>query len=233
MDASSLNNSASKTKQFFEAVQSGDLVTITSLLDADPSLTSARNQQAQSALLVSIYHGRCNVRDFLLSRVLTPDLSEACTAGLLDRVKQLVENDYALANSFSPDGFPVFALAVTFGHREVAEYLLSRGADVNSVSSNATGYTALTGAVSSGNTGIVAWLLSCGANANYRYGPGYTPLHEAAANGRLEMVRLLLEAGADHVARTTDGQTPLSLAEARGHSDVADLLRQRSVGAGA
>lgn len=223
-----ISNAASKTKQFFDAVRSGDLATVTSLLDVDPSLTSARNEQGQSAILVAVYHGRREVSDLLVARSVSLDIVDAVAAGQIQRVKQLVEKDNALANRFSSDGFPVVALAATFGHRDVAEYLHSRGANVNSVSTNPTGYTALTGAVAMGRTELVAWLLSCGANANHRYGPGYSPLHEAAANGRLEMVRLLVDAGADPAAITADGKTPLSFAEERKHDDVAAFLRRHS-----
>lgn len=231
MDSGEAAKSAANTKEFFNAVQTGDLATVKSLLDADPSLASACNQQGQSAILVAIYHRRAEVRELLISRGIALSLAEAAAAGQLERVKDLVENDPGLASSSSPDGFPVFALAVTFGHRHVAEYLLSRGADVNSVSRNPTGYTALTGAVSSGNTELVRWLLSCGADPNHRYGPGYSALHEAAANGRLEMVGLLLDTGADPTAATTDGKTPLVFAEDRKHTSVATLLRQRSANA--
>ncbi len=215
-------------QQFFNGVRAGDSASVAALLDADPSLGAARNEQGQSAILFAVYNGRHEIRDLLLARGVQLDLFEAAAAGQLARVKELVEKEPALAKRFSPDGFPVFALSVAFGHRSVAEYLLERGADVNAASQNATGYTALTGAVANGHTDLVAWLLSCGANANHRYGPAYSPLHEAAANGRLELVRLLLEHGADLAARTDDGKTALSYAEERGHKEVAAFLRQRA-----
>lgn len=218
----------SKVKEFFDAVRAGDSAAVSALLDADPSLAAARNEQGQSAILFAAYNGRREIRDLLLARGVQLDLFEAAAAGQLARVKELVEKEPALANRFAPDGFPVFALSAAFGHRNVAEYLLSRGADVNSVSQNATGYTALTGAVAAGSAELVAWLLSHGANANHRYGPGYSPLHEAAANGHLEIVRVLLEAGADPAARTNDGKTPLSFAEERGHTEIGAFLRERT-----
>lgn len=223
-----MNDLANKTKQFFDAVQTGNVATISSLLESDPALISARNEQGQSAILTAVYRGRADVVELLIARSTSLDIVDATAAGQLAVVKRLVEGNHGLANSFSPDGFPVFALAVTFGHRDVADYLFSRGANVNSVSTNSTGYTALTGAVAMGRAELVAWLLSCGANANHRYGPGYSPLHEAAANGRLEMVRLLVNAGADTTAVTTEGKTPLAFAEERNHGDVAAFLRQRA-----
>jgi len=217
----------SKVQEFFNAVRAGDSAAVSALLAADPSLGAARNEQGQSALLFAVYNGRNEIRDLLLARGVPLDLFDAAAAGQLVRVKELVEKDPASANSFSPDGFPVFALAAVFNQRAVAEYLLSRGADVNSISRNPAGYTALTGAVAFGHQDVVSWLLSHGANVHHRYGPGYTLLHEAASSGRLEMVRVLLDAGADPAARTNDGKTPLSFAEERGHAEVAALLRQK------
>lgn len=217
----------SRTEEFFQAVGSGDASTVKSFLDAAPELARAKNERGQSAVLLAVYGGRKEIRDLLIARGAPWGLPEAAAAGHLERVKQLVEKDPALAGSYSPDGFPVFALAAAFGHRDVAEYLFSKGAEANAAATNGTGYNALTGAVTNGHKEIVCWLLSKGANANYRYGPGYTPLLAAAANGHLEIVKILLEHGADLHARTNDGKSPLTLAEERGHSHVAEFLRSR------
>jgi len=212
---------------FFQAVQAGDASKVAALLDTDASLVSAKNEKGQSAVLMAVYSGRKGIRDLLLARGVTLEMHEAVAAGQLDRVKQIVEKDAALANSFSPDGFPVFALAAVFGHREVAEYLFAKGANVNAAATNGTGYNALTGAVASGHAAIVKWLLEQGAEANYRYGPGHSPLLEAAANGHLEIVKMLLEHGADLHQKSTDGKTALAFAEARKHAEVAEFLRSR------
>ncbi len=217
----------SRAKEFFDAIPAGDTATVKALLDADPALAAAKNEQGQSAILAAIYSQRTEIRDLLLARGVPLELHEAAAGGQLDRVKQFVEKDPSLASSYAPDGFPVFALAAAFGHRRVAEYLLEKGADVNAASKNATGYTALTGAVAAGNKDLVALLLARGANADHRYGPGYSPLIEAAANGKLEIMRMLLDHGADLAARTDDGKTPLRLAEERGHKSVAEFLRSR------
>jgi len=221
----------SNKEQFFQALQVGDETAVQSLLAADPSLATAKNERGQSAILAAVYSGRTAIRDLLLARGVTLELHEAAAAGQLGRVKELVEGNPGLAKSYSPDGFPMCALAAVFGHRAVTEYFVAHGADVNAAAINGTGYTALTGAVASGHTEIVAWLLARGAGANYRYGPGYSPLLTAAANGHLDIVKLLLEHGADLLARTDDGQTALSLAEARGHQPVAEFLRGRAASA--
>ncbi len=210
---------------FFLAVQSGDAGKVGALLDADASLANAKNEKGQSAVLLAVYTGRKEIRDLLLASGAVLELHEAAAAGQLARVKEIVGKDPASANNFSPDGFPVFALAAVFGHRDVAEYLFAKGADVNAAATNGTGYNALTGAVASGHTAIVAWLLANGADPNYRYGAGYSPLLTAAANGHLGIVSILLASGADLHAKTNEGKTALSFALERGHAEVTELLR--------
>ncbi len=213
------------SSQFLAAVQAGDAGKVRTLLGVDASFASAKNERGQSALLLAVYHGRNEIRDLLLARGLDLELHEAAATGHLGRVKLLVEKYPSRAQNFSPDGFPVLALAAFLGHLEVVEYLFSKGADVNAVASNGTGYNAMTASVTNGHTKIVSWLLEHGANANYRYGPGFTPLLSAAANGHLEIVKLLLDHGADLHAKSDDGKTALSLAEERGHTAVAQFLR--------
>jgi ankyrin repeat protein len=216
------------SKSFFDAIRSGDVTQVRSFLDSDPSLASSKNESGASAVLVSIYSGRHEIRELLLSRGLQMDLAEAAAAGNLPRVRHFVEPNPVLANANSGDGFPVFALACFFGHLETARYLAENGANIHAAATNGSGYNALTAAVTAGHTAIVQWLLERDLNPNYRYGPGYTPLLAAAANGHLEIVKLLLAHGGDPGATSTDGKSALALATERNHPLVADLLRWRS-----
>jgi ankyrin repeat protein len=214
----------SQVEIFFQAVRAGNAAAVARMLDTEPGLATAKNPQGQSPVLMAAYGGKNEIRDLLLARGVELELHEAAATGQLERVKQFVEKDSALAKSYSPDGFPVFALAAVFGHKEVAEYLLEKGAEVNAAATNGTDYNALTGAVASGHTLIVSWLLASGAEANYRYGAGYSPLLTAAANGHLGIVSILLASGADLHAKTNDGKTALSFAHERGHAEVAEFL---------
>ncbi len=211
---------------FLDAVKAGDLSRVKELLEADPSLVNTRGDSGESAILLSVYYRRNSVRDLLLARGAELNIYEAAAAGQLERVATLAKASPALANSYAPDGFTPLGLAAFFGQRTVVDALLAHGADVNAVSRNATGYTALTGAVAGGHKEIVGMLLAAGANATHRYVQGLTPLHEAAAGGKLEIAGLLLNHGADPNARADDNQTALAMAEAKGHTAVAALLRQ-------
>ena len=215
-------------KAFFEAIRAGDLAAVKAHISADPSLASARNDAGVSATLTAVYIGRGEIRDFLIASGAILDLPEAAAVGQLARVRELVEKHHAQANSFSPDGFPVVALAAFLGHQEVVEYLAARGADINAAATNGSGYNALTGAVTSGHVAVVQWLLEHGADANYRYSGGYSPLLTAAANGRLDIAKLLLAHGADPHAITDDGKSPLSLAKERNHPEIAALFQARA-----
>jgi len=209
----------------FAALRAGDISKCKEILDGDSALLNAKNENGVSAVLMACYTGRKEIRDLLIAKGAHLDLHEAAAAGHLPRVKDLVEPNPSAAAAYSPDGFPVIALAAVFGHEEVARYLCSRGADVNAISRNGTGYTALTGAIASNHAAITKWLVENGADVNYRYAKGHSPLLEAAANGNLEITKILLAHGADPNARTDDNKSALNFAEERGHTEVAAFLR--------
>ena len=208
----------------FDAIRTGDVAKVRDILNADVALVDARNAQGQSAVLMACYMGRKEIRDLLLEKGATLQLHEAAAAGNLSRVKKIVEEKPDLAKGYSPDGFPVMALAAAFGHEGVARYLHGQGADINAAATNGTGYTALTGAVAGSHDSIAKWLAENGANVNYRYAKGHSPLLEAAANGRLDIVRTLAAHGADLHARTDAGKNALNFAEERGHKEVTEFL---------
>ena len=218
----------SEQKAFFEAIRAGDIATVTSLVGADGSLASARDNLGVSGVLTAVYTGRGEIRDFLIANGAVLELPEAAAVGNLGRVRELIEENQALATALSADGFPVVALAAFLGQLEVVQYLAAHGADINAAATNGSGYNALTGAVTSGHVAVVQWLLEHGANANYRYSAGYSPLLTAAANGRLDIAKLLLDHGADPHATTNDGKSPLSLARERNHPEVTALFQAQA-----
>ncbi len=210
--------------QIFDAIQSGDIDAIRQVIGNEPQRAAARNAQGMSAILLARYYGRREIADLLESTGTPLDIFEACAAGRLNRVGELLGHDSALANAFAPDGFTPIGLAAFFGQLEVVRLLLDRGADVNAVSRNNTGYTALTASATRADLPVVELLIEHGADVGHRYGPGYSPLHAAAAAGGLPVVRALVAKGADPASRTDDGKTPGQLAAEKGHAEVASWL---------
>jgi ankyrin repeat protein len=213
-------------QQLVEAATSGDLARVRGLLAADPSLANARDASGTSVLLLALYHGRRDVAQVLLEHGPRLDVFEAAAAGRLERVRELLDADPGLLDAYAPDGFYPLGLACFFGHPEVAELLLARGADVNRASRNAMRVTSLHAAVATNQVRIAKALLARGADVDARQQQGWTPLHGAAAEGKLELVALLLAHAADPNARSDDGKTPLASALERHQAAAAEVLRR-------
>ena len=210
--------------ELFEAIRTGDIENVRSLCAANAEIVNSQNPQGQSAVLMACYTGRKDIRDVLVETGAMLNLHEAAAAGNLAHVTEAIAAHPELAKSYSPDGFPLLALAAAFGHEDVVRYLHDKGGEINAIATNGTGYSALTGAVASGHASIAKWLAENGADVNYRYAKGYSPLLTAAANGHLETVKTLLVHGADPHARTDDGKNALAFAQERGHIEVAQYL---------
>lgn len=85
--------------------------------------------------------------------------------------------------------------AAEYGHHEVAEFLLDRGADVNA--QDQYDRTALHAAVYGDHEIVVRLLLENGADVNAQDAYGSSALQQASSNGNEAVVRLLLDRGAD------------------------------------
>lgn len=214
----------SELQQFIEAVQQGNETLVKDLLAHDPSLVEAKKDSGLSIVLLAAYYSHSELAQLLASKKGSLNIFEPAAVGDLKRVKVLVETDALLANTFSVDGFPPLGLACFFGHLDVAAYLLSAGAEVNTPSQNRMEVMPLHAAVANQHLEIARMLLENGALVNAVQQDSFTPLHGAAQNGQIEMIKLLLEFGADPRRRTSDGKTPLDMAEAAGHSEAASLL---------
>jgi ankyrin repeat protein len=211
--------------EIFEAVKANDLSRLAGLLETDPSLASARDENGVTPVLVARYYGRMDALPALVAAKPELDIFEAAAVGDEARVRTLLAADLSLADAYSPDGFPVLGLAVFFGHPAIASLLIEHGADVNARSRNAMEVQPLHSAVAANDEASTRLLLEHGADVNSAQRDAYTPLHESAQNGNLAITELLLAHGADRSARLSDGRTPLDLAVAHGHPAVVLRLR--------
>jgi ankyrin repeat protein len=218
---------ASET-EFLEAVKQGNAARVRQMLELNPALAVARAESGESALLLSVYYGKDEVRGLLLARSVPLDVFEAAAAGVRETVAEWIKEDAALVHAFSHDGFTPLHLAAFFGRIPVVELLLSLGAPVNEVSQNPSALRPLHSAVAHRQPQvaleIARALIAAGADVNATQHGGWTPLHAAALHGNLPLVRLLLEAGAVANAKNDIGQTPAALAKTKNHKEVIALL---------
>jgi len=211
---------------FQEQVKKGDLSGVQAALVEDPNLLNAENDSGQTALLLAKYYRQENVANYLLSLKPVLDIFNAAVAGQVPMVLQQIDRDPALLESHSGDGWTPLHLAAFFGHRDLANALLDRGAGVNSRSTNSMKNTPLHAAAAGGQTAVVELLLKRDADPNATQEGGWTALHSAAQAGHREMVETLVAHGANLNARAANEQAPLDLALMQGRQDVAGLLEQ-------
>jgi ankyrin repeat protein len=115
--------------------------------------------------------------------------------------------------------------AAHFGEEENVAAALAAGADLESRTDDAFGYTPLIRAAKMNKVAVVRLLIERGAAVNARCSSGWYPTHWAATAGRLDALRVLVECRADVNVRTSEGWTALSIAEQKGKKDVVAYLQ--------
>jgi uncharacterized protein len=171
------------------------------------------------------------------------------TSELFDAIKKndgaavaaLLDEDRALLGATSNDITPVL-FAVYYGHPELAQLFVERGAQLSPAelaalgdrraldgdleSYSTDGYPLLGLAIFFRHPELARELIARGAdvNARARNQARVMPVHAATAVGDHETVRLLLARGADPNARQQSEYAPLHDAAARGDETMAGLL---------
>ena len=148
-----------------------------------------------SEVLQAIYQRDQARVDELLAREPELDVFEAAAVGRTERLRELLDDDPALANAWAEDGFQPLGLASFFGHVDAARLLVERGAEVNSASRN-----------------------------DFKVMPLHSAAATEDPEARYELAKLLLEHGADANARQQDDFTPLMAADQHGDKHLRSLL---------
>jgi ankyrin repeat protein len=160
------------------------------------------------------------------------NLAAAVEARDVECVRSLLASG-ADANGVDQWGAPLLIRAINLGQTEIAELLISKGANVKARNGSDNGSTPLHWAagdrVCVPNMTIAKLLLAKGAEVDAKTKAGNTPLIWAAKckeDGALEVAELLLEHGADLNYYGDDG-TALSAAKEEGTPAMVDMLHRR------
>jgi uncharacterized protein len=219
-------DAAGPGEQLLEAARKGDLAAMEALLAAHPETLEHRNHLGQSAVLLAQYHRKPDAIRFLLSHSPNLTLHEACATGVQARAETVLQEVPRMIDAHSPDGFTPLALACFFGHKELAMWLINRGANLDLAAKNQMQVAPIHAAAAGRALEIVRALVEAGADVNARQHGGFTALHAAAQEGDEAMTSYLLEKGADRNARADNNQCALDFALQRGHAGVVALLEK-------
>lgn len=177
----------------------------------------------RTALELALAGGHDKAVQLIRSKGSEPPLPANVDAMLADAAR---DGDIGLAelllfHGANPSGKPLMA-AAAYGHRNVLNLLLDRGADMGVQDEH--GWTALHHAANGGHIYIVNLLVS---QTTARNKQDQTPLVLAASNGHDQVVRALLPDLHDGSAQTEDIHLAFFLAARNGHHKAASLLATR------
>ena len=213
--------------RLFEAARTGDVATLTAILDAQPDKLHVRSSPYEHTLLHTAAHnGQLAVVDLLLARGLDANVREkgdntypmhwAAAAGHLDVVRRLADVGGDVIGHGDDHELEVIGWATCWdgcddaAHRAVAEFLVSRGARHHI-------FSAIAMNLADEVRRIVAEQQPSALNRRMSRNESHQmPLHFAVRMNRPEMVSLLLELGADPLAADGAGHSAAMYASGPG-----------------
>ena len=202
--------------QLFDAARKGDMKRLATVLDEHPHKLHVREQPYEWSLLhAAAQNGHSSIVDELLKRGLDANTRErgdntyamhwAAASGHLDVVRRLADAGGDVVGYGDDHEGEVIGWATCWpgsddgAHREVADFLVSRGARHHIFSAIAMNLPDEVRRIVAGDPSALNRRQS--RNENHR-----TPLHFALLMNRPEMIALLLELGADPLAVDGSGQ---------------------------
>src|ERR1700723_980607 len=184
------------SEKFRQAVVTGDLPTVTSMLDRDPALRYSRDAAGVSVYTLACLSGQPKIAEQLASRGLVLDVFEAAASGDSKRANEIAKDDSGLAHQRLPDGRTPLHLTAEAGKPAMVTFFAMKGADLS-----AGPESALLAAVEHPDHAIASematFLLINASDPNARRRDGKTALELAAARGYDDLVQMLIHRGAE------------------------------------
>jgi hypothetical protein len=151
--------------------------------------------------------------------------------GDMEKVKILIDKDPGLIHTRYGGIYPLHQ-AVRHGKKEIAEFLISKGADVNKFGKDVSEFapfefTPMTEAIRNNNIEMIKMLVAKGADAKKTTSLGESYLHFAAFLNRPELAEYFIDSGFDVNIKKSGNLTSLHIAAVAGNREVAELLIEK------
>jgi ankyrin repeat protein len=184
------------SEKFRQAVLTGDLPTVTLMLDRDPALRYARDSAGVSVYTLACLKGQPKIAEQIAGRGLVLDIFEAAVSGDSKRANEIAKDDPGLAHHRLPDGRTPLHLAAEAGKPALVIFFAMKGADLS-----AGPESPLLAAVDYPEHALASemsiFLLMNASDPNARRRDGKTALELAAARGYDDLVHMLIHRGAE------------------------------------
>ena len=214
----------------FRAITQGHKDMAELLLSKGANIHAKQEKEGGYGLIhMAMIHNQDDMVRFLADKeVGAPDIHIAAYLGELTMIKEALANGKDINQKDEAECTPLHC-AVSGRRKEVAEYLLDNGADVNARCIDNSTPFAFADTVE-----MAAFLLAKGANVNIRTKNGQTPLHWAVNRndhrGDKALVEFLLKHGADVNAKANrtsvdwEGWSPFHVACRNGNKTIVEML---------
>ncbi|MCR4940007.1 MAG: ankyrin repeat domain-containing protein [Treponemataceae bacterium] len=155
----------------------------------------------------------------------TPDSFSFHIAKANEKICELFVEAGMDVNCRDSAGTPMICIAARSGRKKMIEWLLSLGADINSISKD-RGYSAVMDAVWKSSLDIVKLLVEKGANLNYIANDGQTAIIVATGASNPLICELLVKNGADPEYKDRMGMSALDYAQLFKKNELVKLYKE-------
>jgi ankyrin repeat protein len=227
---------------------------IGSLLKLSPRQINVKDENGKTILFFASQQGYDKLAGYLISHGAQVNVKDRWGFTPLHVAKtravaEVLSRHGAYMEARTNSGFTPLRQAVYQMRMDVAEYLLDNGAASNIYlnaavgklarvqrmvnrnrslvnASDTDGWTQLHHAAAAGRYEVSAFLISRGADVNFRNKKGDTPLHMAVLRNRADVVRLLMLNNARIDIKNNYGDTPLSIARETADNVITGILEK-------
>lgn len=209
--------------EIHQAVIDNKPLTLEALLEKDPKLAVAKDQDGRTPIHWAVSFDRPELLDMLLkaTKVDLDDLQDdsgwtpvhiSASIDDLDMFKKLVEREPRPdIDNRTGTGQTCLHYAVSKGYNDMVDYLINECHASARIKDKKKQY-ALHRAAATGSMRLASILIKAKSPLNGQDIYGFTPLHEALSEGHGDLAIYLVKAGADPNIEDLDGQTPAAVA---------------------